>query len=360
MKKAKTVVGESFGLFTTNPNSELDNKLDLKVIECDRITSPTLGLATSDNDIDGIILDDFGHVEKYMMLKTHPGDFGVSYGSDFAEVDPSSMIHWFRADRPEQHRGLSELTPALALFAMLRRYTLAVVDAAEAAANQSGVLKSTAPEDVEIDDLEPLDPVELDRNVFTTLPMGWDIFQMKAEQPTTTYGEFKKEILNEIARCLNMPRNIATADSSGYNYASGRLDHQTYDMAIEVEQSDAEIEILDPLFGAWWKEETLSTGTREDIPPHMYLWTDRPHADPVKEANASATKLASNLTNYAIEYAKNGHDWKTQLKQRAEELKFCAENDIPVPELAGPVDANASLIDAVTETIQESLTNAGL
>jgi hypothetical protein len=37
---------------------------------------------------------------------------------------------------------------------------------------------------------------------------------MKSEQP-----EFKKEILNEIARCLNMPFNVAAGNSSGYNYA---------------------------------------------------------------------------------------------------------------------------------------------
>ena len=48
------------------------------------------------------------------------------------------------------------------------------------------------------------------------------------QKPSTTYAEFKKELLNEIARCLNMPFNVAAGNSSGYNYASGRLDHQTY------------------------------------------------------------------------------------------------------------------------------------
>ncbi len=38
---------------------------------------------------------------------------------------------------------------------------------------------------------------------------------MHAEQPATTYAEFKREILNEIARCLNMPFNVAAGNSSG-------------------------------------------------------------------------------------------------------------------------------------------------
>ena len=49
---------------------------------------------------------------------------------------------------------------------------------------------------------------------------------------------FKKEILNEIARCLGMPYNISAGNSSGYNYASGRLDHQTYFKAVREGTAD--------------------------------------------------------------------------------------------------------------------------
>ncbi len=41
--------------------------------------------------------------------------------------------------------------------------------------------------------------------------------QMQRRATTTTYAEFKREILNEIARCLNMPFNVAAGNSSGYN-----------------------------------------------------------------------------------------------------------------------------------------------
>ena len=39
---------------------------------------------------------------------------------------------------------------------------------------------------------------------------------------------FKHEILNEIARCVNMCYNVAVGNSSGYNYGSGRLDWVYY------------------------------------------------------------------------------------------------------------------------------------
>ena len=73
-----------------------------------------------------------------------------------------------------------------------------------------------------------MDLIELERGMLMTMPGGWKMSQVEAQFPTTTYGEFKREILNEIARCLNMPFNVAAGNSSGYNYASGRLDHQVY------------------------------------------------------------------------------------------------------------------------------------
>jgi capsid protein len=66
-----------------------------------------------------------------------------------------------------------------------------------------------------------------------------------AEQPSTTYADFKRELLNEIARCLNMPFNIAAGNSSSYNYSSGRLDHQTYFKSQRVDQAHMERIILE-------------------------------------------------------------------------------------------------------------------
>jgi len=83
---------------------------------------------------------------------------------------------------------------------------------------------------------------------------------LHAEQPATTYAEFKRQILNEIARCLNMPFNVAAGNSSGYNYASGRLDHQTYFKSIRVEQSQMARTILDRILFAWLREAILIEG----------------------------------------------------------------------------------------------------
>jgi len=160
-------------------------------------------------------------------------------------------------------------------------------------------------------------------HITTVLPDGWRLGQVEAQQPTTSYAEFKHEILNEIARCLNLPYNIAACNSSGYNYASGRLDHQTYYKSIRVEQAHLAEAVLDPIFAAWIGEAML---TRDlaflrtmAAAKHQWFFDGSEHVDPAKEANAQATRLSSHTTTLATEYARQGRDWETQLRQRAKE-----------------------------------------
>jgi hypothetical protein len=202
------------------------------------------------SDIDGIMLDAWGNPQTYTVLRQHPGDL-VAWKTQYDLVPAEAVVHWFRSDRPGQHRGVPEITPALPLFAQLRRYTLAVIAAAETAADFAAVLFTDAPANGEAQALEPMDVVELEKRMATVLPDGWRLGQIEAQQPTTSYAEFKREILNEIARCLNLPYNIAACNSSGYNYASGRLDHQTYYKAIRVEQAHLAEAVLDRIFAAW-------------------------------------------------------------------------------------------------------------
>ena len=59
--------------------------------------------------------------------------------------------------------------------------------------------------------------------------------------------------------------------------------------------------------------------------PHQWFFDGTEHVDPAKEANAQATRLASNTTTLAIEYARQGRDWEVELRQRAKELALMKE-----------------------------------
>jgi len=329
MRMAKATDGEAFAMLTANPRLYAAVKLDVQLVEADRVSTPLL-LKGGTNEVDGIAFDPFGNPVAYTILRQHPGARTLwSPIGSYDRVPAESVIHWYRPDRPGQHRGIPEITPALPLFAQLRRYTLAVLGAAETAADFAAVLFTDAPASGEAAAVEPMDVVELEKRMATVLPDGWKLGQIKAEQPGTTYGEFKREILNEIARCLNLPFNVAAGNSSGYNYASGRLDHQVYFKSIRIEQAHLDAIVCDRIFGAWMAEAMLLNDFAflrglGDL-PHQWFWDGQEHVDPAKEASAQEKRLKNHTTTLADEYAKQGKDWEVQLRQRAKETQLMEE-----------------------------------
>ena len=310
LRTGRAESGEVFAVLAKNDAMRGPIKLDLRLVESEQVPS--------------IEYDDFGNPKRYFLLKEHPGNTGQSASTGAAAmaaleshgrwIDAASVIHYYRAERPGQ----------------LRRYTMAVIECAETAANYAGVLYTDSPANETADDVEPMDTIEVERNSFLTMPAGWKLSQLKAEQPTTTYEMFKNEILNEVARCLNMPFNVAAGNSSKYNYASGRLDHQVYHKSLRIEQQIMADTVLDRVFSAWIAEAILIS----DLVPaplrsasfeHDWMWDGQEHVDPLKEANAQAKRLENGTTTLASEYAKQGKDWETELRQRAREMALMEE-----------------------------------
>jgi lambda family phage portal protein len=341
MRVAQVEDGEVFALLTTNPGLASPVQLDVRPVEADQITTPLFAEPASIGQaVDGIRYDGFGNPVEYHLLRRHPGDTG-GFSLGFDRIPAGAIVHLFRPDRPGQRRGVPELTPALPIFADLRRYCQAVIAAAETAADYAGIAYTDAPAGGEADPVEPMDTIRLEKRSLLTMPGGWRMEQMRAEHPTTTYPQFVQAKLNEACRCLNMPYNIAAGNSSGYNYASGRLDHQTYYKALRVDQARMAAQVLDRIFAAWLAEARLITGF---LPAgldaadwsHQWFWDGHEHVDPAKEANAQATRLANNTTTLADEYARKGQDWETQLRQRAREQALMRELGLELKLADGP------------------------
>jgi len=325
--KTEIVSGEAFAVLSNN--SKLPQaQLDIKLLETDQVADPIFQSIIDINALDGIKCDEDGNPIEYRVLRQHPGDRFRIFGDKFDDIPASRMLHLFQANRPGQKRGMSQLTQALPLFAQMRRYTLAVLSAAESAALPSGVITTDAPADDQVANVDPMDKIDMERNTWLTLPAGWKVDQFKAEHPTSTYGEFKRELLNEIARVLGVPFNIAAGNSAKYNYASGRLDFQAFARAIVVRQKRLVDSILNPLFAAWLHEMRLirgglpkKVGSLDLSKSHRWFFDGNEHVDPAREAKGQQLRLGSMTTTLAAEYAKQGKDWQVEIKQRAKELK---------------------------------------
>jgi len=343
MRMAKAQDGEAFAVLITNEALGGPVQLDIQLVEADRVTTPNYGLAGTEDEqkaIDGIVFDKFGNPQEYHILKRHPGAIGLGWkvAADAAlhdRVPAKHALHWFSSDRPEQRRGLPDIMAALPLFPILRRYMKATLLSAETAAALALVMSTSAPADGEAAEVEAWSELEMAANTAVFAPEGWEPKQMKAEQPTGTFTEFRMAVINEVARCVNMPLNIAACDSSKYNYASGRLDHQTYFKSIRVERDEVTTCVLDPLLTAWIAEALQSPslgiyGQVERINwPHTWYWDGREHVDPLKEARAAVLLLKEGLLTEAEYYGKHGLDWQDQQVQRQREATGRTERGLP-------------------------------
>ena len=282
MRIAKFQDGESFAVLYSNPRGDDLPSLDIMPIDAERVAGD---YGTDDKTIDGIQLDEYGNPVSYRILTNHPGslssDFwgpNVATAETTAKVYPaSSVIHWYRRTFPEQHRGCPEIAAALNLFALLRRYTIAVVAAAETAADIAAFL-TVEPDTGSYDRIVPaaMEGLDIRRNQIMTLPEGTNIQQLRAEQPTTTYGDFKRELLGEIGRSLQIPVNLICGNSSGYNYASGRLDHQEFQKAIRLQYNifaiiQTRISTSTKNTGYTSLLLAKSTGCSHQIAMHLYI-----------------------------------------------------------------------------------------
>ncbi len=332
MREALVVDGEAFALMISNPR--LDGvQLDVRLVEAEMVATPTelmsQTITPEGNTVDGIEFDAVGNVIAFQVLNFHPGSNYRINNLEFQRVPAAQMVHWFRPSRAGQHRGVPEVAPALKLFGQLRRYTEAVIAAAETAADFAAFVHSNSPA-AEVDEVEAFAALEISKRTLTTLPEGWDISQLKAEQPTSTYKDFKGEILNEIARCLQLPYNVAALNSSSYNYASGRMDHQVHAMNQRVERDQLERTMLDRLLAAWVNEASLAGVLPPGLPDFSewnwaWVWDGKDHVDPSKEASAAETRLNTLTTSLAAEYARQGKRWDVELRQIAAERALMAE-----------------------------------
>lgn len=319
MAHAKLQDGEAFAMLSFNPKVKSEVKLEVRLIEAEQCSTPNLAWA-ADGYIDGIKFDPWGNPVHYDVMHYHPGgNWFPMTGQEYTSVAAKYITHWFLLRRPGQHRAVPEFRSTLNTGAASRRWREATVGAAETAADVSVLLHTTLNPN-EIDAADPMSTVEFQKRMMTALPMGYDATQMKAEHPNATYEAFNKAQIAEQGRPKSMPYNKAACDSSGYNYASGRLDHQTYYAMLDFEREDCADLVLDHIFGVWFEEFVLVHGLALDPheePDHEWDWPKHPTADSVSEAQADDINLKNGSMPLSQLYASNGYDFETQVEAMA-------------------------------------------
>jgi capsid protein len=327
VRHAQIQDGEGFGYLVNNPQSELPVKLDMIPIEADQVSDGQGNLLDLRNS-DGIVRDNIGNVISYRILPEHPGDWSSMAGGAPVQIAARRMFHLYRATRPGQMRGVPEITAGLMLYPVLRRYTYAALHAAETAARISGVLQTKFSPD-EAPDVPELEPTDIQINQWMTLPEGWELKQIASEHPSTTYPQFKKEVVIEAARGLCVPANIALGTSEGYNYSSGKLDHVGFYKSVGIQQEAVQRVACEPTLKQWHAEARAIRGYApsqlpETIPPHVWIWDGQEIIDP-RENSGQVEALANGLDSIARLHAKRGLRTDNVFRANAQALGMSVE-----------------------------------
>jgi capsid protein len=323
---AKHSDGESIGVIRRNPGVTHPVPLDWCLYETEQCQTPFLPFGER-GYIDGIKFDQFGNAVWYDILEEHPGsNHRANYNLTPERVPAEFVTHWFKLRRPGQHRGIPETTSTLNLGAASRRWRESTLAHAEMIAKLTVLLKSLMePAAEDADPVTAMSQLELLAGTMIALPNTVEPVQLDAKQPAATYSMFHKALVNEQARPKSMPYNKAACDSSEYNYASGRLDHQTYNKTLDVERADCDELVLDKVFAQWFmfavrRFQWLGgepTSLANVMRLHAWDWPKHGVVDIEAEANANQTKLQSGQVFLHAIYTDAGQDFEDELEKAA-------------------------------------------
>lgn len=355
LRMQKLVDGESFGFAVNALHRRLEFRdipvsLDIQLVEADRVSSPLvlpLMLPTYQDggkvmEADGVRWDIQENPIEYNLLPYHPGNMLFPPQGPIENwISADNVMHWFRQDRGWL-RGIPELTTSLPLCALLRRYTLAVVQAAEVQAMLTAVIESEAPPTAMANaptEDDPFDVFPAEPGMIMRMPWGYKMKAFDTKQPIQVYDTYVNTLLREICRPINMPFNLASGSSKDSNMASAIVDAHIYRGSQTHERQHCERTILNAIFCLWYQEASLLPGylpphkNRSMFPSRSWRW-DRvglDHTDPDKVMSALATAHEKGfLTDKDIQeqhFNRDVEDWRKEIE---EEKKFRDKLGLPI------------------------------
>ena len=315
---------------------------------------------------DGVEINEYGEPVAYHIRKTHPGDV-YNFGGDitFERVEARTawgrrrVIHLYEKLRAGQTRGKAILASVMGAFKMLDHYQRSELQATVANALIAAFIETpmggedianlfgTPQQYMKERNANGFD-VKLEGASVIPLFPGDKMSAFNPGRPNTAYSAFVEAVLRYISAGLNIPYELLMKDFSKTNYSSARaalLEAWRYFMARREWISTY---WADPCYELWM-EEAVSKG--EIDAPDFYenraaytrcrwIGPGRGLLDPLKEAQASDTRMKMGMSTLEQECAEQGDDWEEVLQQRARERDYALSlgmQDIH----AGPVQGGA-------------------
>lgn len=303
-----------------------DVKLGIRVISRTRLVSPI------DSDPEDRIFDGIEYNQNWEPIKIYL-DTEESY-------NVSDILLWWKRKDEDLFCGSPECGPALCILPSVKRYLDAWIRSAE--------FRASMPLSVRLDPLVwgkeaavntnmPRGKFEYEPGIVPTLPPGTSLEGI----PTTNSTDDIRALgamVGAAARCINMPLNLATGNSSDHNMASSQVDFGPWKNAITIDRQDFAT-VNHQLIKMWMDYGVaVSESTNKNyfsIPTRKYIEEGGAkytlasssvfnHPDPLKISNSILTDLISGKTTLAREYAAEGRNVRREIQREADwmEIKY--------------------------------------
>lgn len=293
----------------------------------------------------------FGGVEvdKFMRPVAYhfrPDPLPYLKSQEIIRYEADSVIHIYTKKRPQQTRGITDMTVSMQRNRNLEEYITSEQEAARTAAGTAGVVisqmgagavgigRQNTKNGERIETIKP--------NSVHYLNPNEDIKFPQPGRPNPAAPLFISTILRQIAMSRGLSYETVTRDISKTNYSShrgGQLeDRKTY----KRKQKILITKFCDRVYN-WFLEAAVLSGrvalpnffndakARKRYSAHRWSTPGWQWVDPLKEIQAVEGQLSLGITTLSEVCGEQGKDWYEVLRERQKEIEICKELGFELP-----------------------------
>ena len=323
---------ENFGIYPL--------QLGYKVYGADSLRNPW-DAVPEDRILNGIEYDINWNIVAFHFIEEDIKNTPYLYKYETKEYKVKDVIYWANGYETGRLDPRPRCVQAFTIYPYIRRYLEAIIQGEE--------FRTSFPMAVELDpqiygpsakrDDAPRGILKYKPNIIPTLPVGAKLSGIPGSGSSSAdKTALLRALASAAALCIDMPSNLAMADSSNSNMAAAQVDIQPWKNKVEIERIDIE-PVLRRSFIDFWQAATLvsdlvpvkARAKYKSFFPHLYLFAGLfHHPDPLKNANARKVDLASGSTTLNKIYSELGMNPRRQLTLEAKLLGITYEELVQI------------------------------
>lgn len=275
---------------------------------------------TTDQVVDGVVLDSTGRKKGLYIFKAHPGSALQSFGNqpESVFIPSEDVFQVFRMERIGQLRGISWFAPVITMLKELDELFDATLLKQKIASAFAGYIvdhegiSSGLPGKAEIALRESIEPGALD-----VLGPGKDI-RFPSPPAAGDFDPFTRSILRAYSAGMKIPYEVVTGDLSQVNFSSGRMGWQEFGRKLDQWQWNMLVPMLCRPVAMRWLQFQAVKGARTGGVYATFVIPKRAMVDPVSETNAINSQIRMGTMSLPDAIRAQGEDPNEKIKEIAE------------------------------------------